>query len=158
MPAGKAEKLHGLLGMSPVARVLVVDDDPPIRALVAKILERAGLAVETAADGEEAIERLRTADYDAVVVDLMMPRVDGEGVINFVKTLPGMHPAVIVASAGEPQVLHSLDSSVVHSIVRKPFEIDMLGDLVSAAARSIRQRKDEGRSDSNLLAFRPGVC
>jgi DNA-binding response OmpR family regulator len=147
-----------VLGMSPVPRVLVVDDEPPIRALVAKILERAGLAVDIAADGEEAISKLRTGVYDAVVVDLMMPKIDGEGVIDFVRTMSGLRPAVIVASAGEPQVLHRLDSAVVHSIVRKPFEIDMLGDLVTAAARSIRQRREENQSDSNVITFRSNVC
>ena len=150
--------MHTVLGMNPVPKVLVVDDDPPIRALVAKILERANLAVETAADGEEAISKLRTGTYDAVVVDLMMPKVDGEGVITFVGNMAGVKPAVIVASAGEPQTLHRLNSSVVHSIVRKPFEIDMLGDLVAAAARSIRQRRDEAQADSNVVSFRSSVC
>ena len=144
--------------MNPVPRVLVVDDDPPIRALVAKILNRANLAVETAADGEEAISKLRTGTYDAVVLDLMMPKIDGAGVIDFIGTLAGLKPAVIVASAGEPSVLHRLSSSVVHSIVRKPFEIDVLGDLVSAAARSIRQRRDQEDSGGNVLSFRSNVC
>lgn len=119
------------------ANVLVVDDEPAIRALVAKIIERAGLNVDTASDGAEAIAKLDQNDYAVVVVDLMMPRVDGFGVIEHVRRREGRKPAVIVATAVDPVLLRKLDASTVHSIVRKPFEIDMIGDLVAAAAQSI---------------------
>ncbi len=143
--------------MTSAGKVLVVDDEVPIRALVAKVIERAGLLVETAKDGVEAIEKLKGGDYDVVVVDLMMPNVDGQGVIEFVKQLPGSRPAVIVASAGDPYALHKLDGSVVHSILRKPFEIDVLGDLIVAAARSIRQQKQQERERTpSVVPFRSG--
>jgi CheY-like chemotaxis protein len=57
-------------------RVLVVDDEPAIRALVAKIVDRAGLPVDTAGDGSEAIARMEATSYSVVVVDLMMPIID----------------------------------------------------------------------------------
>src|SRR5687767_11953653 len=113
-------------------RVLVVDDEPAIRALVAKIVERAGLPVDSARDGAEAIEMLEARPYAVVVVDLMMPNVDGYGLIDYLKHRKGGRPAVIVVSAGEPGALRQLDGSMVHSIVRKPFDIDVLGDLIAA--------------------------
>lgn len=116
-------------------RVLVVDDEPAIRALVAKIVDRAGLPVDTASDGSEAIARMEATSYSVVVVDLMMPIIDGFGVVEYVRKMKGPRPAVIVASASDSAVLRQLDGSVVHSIVRKPFEIDVLGDLIAAAAR-----------------------
>ena len=115
--------------------MLVVDDEPAIRALVAKIVDRAGLPVDTAGDGSEAIARMETTSYSVVVVDLMMPIIDGFGVVEHVRKMEGPRPAVIVASASDSAVLRQLDGSVVHSIVRKPFEIDVLGDLIAAAAR-----------------------
>lgn len=123
--------------LMPSARILVVDDEPAIRGLVAKIIERAGLEVDTARDGAEAIEMIDRTDYAVIVVDLMMPRVDGFGVIAHVRRREGSKPAVIVATAADPVVLRRLDGTTVHSIIRKPFEIDMLGDLVAAAAGSI---------------------
>lgn len=120
-------------------RVLVVDDEPAIRALVAKIVGRAGLAVDTACDGSEAIAKMQETNYSVVVVDLMMPIVDGFGVVEYVKTIPPPRPAVIVASASDSAVLRQLDGTIVHSIVRKPFEIDVLGDLIIAAARTSRE-------------------
>ncbi len=129
-------------------QVLVVDDEPAIRALVAKIVERTGLSVETAADGEDAIAKLRQRDYVVMVLDMMMPRVDGLGVVEFLRQRPGHRPAVIMISAGDPVELRKLDPSIVHSIVRKPFDINVLADLVEAAVASLgstEQRDESGR-------------
>ena len=127
--------------MGEEARVLVVDDEPAIRGLVAKIVERAGLIADTAADGEEAIAMIDRHTYDVIVVDLMMPRVDGYAVIEHVRGVPSPRPALIVASAADPPQLRKLDGSIVHSIVRKPFEIDVVGDLVAAAAEMVRRAR-----------------
>jgi CheY-like chemotaxis protein len=117
-------------------RVLVVDDEPAIRALVAKIVGRAGLQVDTACDGSDAIARMQETTYSVLVVDLMMPIVDGFGVVDYVRKMPPPRPSVIVASASDSAVLRQLDPTIVHSIIRKPFEIDVLGDLIVAAART----------------------
>ena len=132
-------------------RVLVVDDEPAIRALVTKIVERAGLPVDSARDGAEAIEKLEVSEYAVLVVDLMMPNVDGYGLIEHLRTQPGRHPAIIVISAGDSASLRRLDGSMVHSILRKPFDIDVLGDLITAAARSMEERSQ--RSEGHVLPF-----
>jgi two-component system capsular synthesis sensor histidine kinase RcsC len=139
--------------MGPQGRVLVIDDEPTIRALVAKIVERAGLPVDSARDGAEAIELIEAHDYSVVVVDLMMPNVDGYEVIDFLKRRNNRHPAVIVVSAGESGALRQLDASMVHSIVRKPFDIDVLGDLISAAARS-KSGAERSAEGGDVLQFR----
>ena len=144
--------------MDSTQRVLVVDDEPAIRALVAKIVERAGLTVDTAADGAEAIEKLDAGSYSVIVLYLMMPNVDGYALIEYLKNRGGQKPAIIVVSAGESAALRQLDGSVVHSIVRKPFDIDVLGDLVTAAARAREKQADES-SEGDLLQFPRGqVC
>jgi len=137
-------------------RVLVVDDEAAIRALVAKILERAGYPVDTARDGAEAIERLSERRYAVVVLDLMMPNVDGYGLIAHLKESGGPRPAIIVVSAGDSAAFRQLDGAVVHSILRKPFDIDVLGDLVGAAAQSIEEEEERQahlKSDS-VVPFR----
>ena len=128
-------------------RVLVVDDEPAIRALVAKIVERAGLAVDTAADGSIAIEKLAQNSYAAVVLDLMMPIVDGYGLIEHLKLRGGPRPAIIVISAGDSASLRQLDGAMVHSIIRKPFDIDVLGDLVVAAATTTMESAEQREGD-----------
>lgn len=132
-------------------RVLVVDDEPAIRALVAKIVERAGHPVDSARDGADAIDKLEIQQYAVVVLDLMMPNVDGYALIEYLKKRGGARPAIIVVSAGDSAALRQLDGSVVHSIVRKPFDIDVLGDLIAAAAAA-SPVTDEKRDDDDLEA------
>src|SRR5215212_8746059 len=100
--------------MGPEGRVLVVDDEPAIRALVAKIVERAGFPVDSARDGADAIEKLESREYAVVVVDLMMPVVDGFGLIDYLKHRSNERPAVIVVSAGDPGSFRQLDGDMVH--------------------------------------------
>jgi DNA-binding response OmpR family regulator len=138
--------------MGPHSRVLVVDDEPAIRALVAKIVARAGHPVDTARDGAEAIEKIGVTDYSVIVLDLMMPNVDGYGLLRHLKSRGGVKPAVIVISAGDSAALRQLDASMVHSILRKPFDIDVLGDLITAAAEAAEE--NNARADSgDVLPF-----
>lgn len=133
--------------MGPQSRVLVVDDEPAIRALVAKIVERAGHPVDTARDGADAIAMMDQTDYAVIVLDLMMPNIDGYGLIEHLKAREGAKPAVIVISAGDSGALRQLDGAMVHSILRKPFDIDVLGDLITAAVRAAEESSETGSGD-----------
>jgi CheY-like chemotaxis protein len=138
--------------MGPASRVLVVDDEPAIRALVAKIVQRAGHPVDTARDGAEAIAKLETTDYAVIVLDLMMPNIDGYGLIQHLKQRPGgKKPAVIVVSAGDSAALRKLDGAMVHSILRKPFDIDVLGDLITAATQAAEEAAER---EADIIPFR----
>src|SRR5947209_15711782 len=95
-------------------RVLVVDDEPAIRALVAKIVERAGFAVDTAADGAEAIDRLAERNYAVIVLDLMMPAISGYEFVDFLQQRGGKRPTVIViTAAAEASLTRQLDPTIV---------------------------------------------
>lgn len=125
----------------------MVDDEPAIRALVTKIVERAGHPVDSAGDGAEAIAKLDGHPYGVVVLDLMMPNVDGYALIDHLKAREGHRPAIIVISAGDSAALRRLDGSMVHSILRKPFDIDVLGDLITAAAQSMGKTTEQREGD-----------
>ena len=141
--------------MGSAQRVLVVDDEPAIRALVAKIIDRAGLSVDTAANGQEAIEKLDHHSYAVLVVDLMMPQVDGYAVIDHLRDRGAQKPAIIVITAGDAAAIRRLDGAMVHSVVRKPFDIEVLSDLVMAAAKSVDERgSDEGDATGGIVPFR----
>lgn len=137
--------------------VLVVDDEPAIRALVAKIVERAGYRADLARDGADAIEKLERHRYSVLIVDLMMPIMDGYGVVEWVKHHADPKPAIIVVSAGDSAALRRLDGSVVHSVIRKPFDVDVLSDLISAAAKI--SSGDEQQQGAEVIPFRrENVC
>ncbi|HKO54630.1 MAG TPA: response regulator [Thermoanaerobaculia bacterium] len=113
------------------ARILLADDDPSIRQLVCTIVRRERLEVDCVADGAEAIEHLREHDYAVVLLDLMMPRVDGFGVIDWMKKHPArVKPVVLVITAYADQKFKQVDANMVAGVLRKPFEIAELGNLV----------------------------
>ena len=116
-------------------RILVVDDDDAIRVLLLTILRRRGLVADAAADGGEALERLQHSRYSVMLLDLMMPRESGWDVLGEIARWPlNRRPMIIVLTAGpEPR---TLDPTLVAGTVRKPFDIDMLIDTVTACVRS----------------------
>ncbi len=111
-------------------RVLVADDDHSIRQLVSTIVKREGLFVDAVADGAEAIEALKRHDYLVILLDLMMPRLDGFGVIAWLKeNPPAVKPIVLVITAYADQSFKEVDPNLVSGILRKPFEVADLGNL-----------------------------
>ncbi len=115
-------------------RLLIVDDDKPIRHLLGRLAHRAGFDAETAKDGRDAIEKLRATVYDIVVIDLMMPRVSGFELIEHVNTLHP-RPTVIVATAMMNGDIRRIDDSMIRRVIRKPFEIDtVMKALIETAA------------------------
>jgi DNA-binding response OmpR family regulator len=111
--------------------VLVVEDDPAIRRLVSMVLLRQGYRVDVAADGLEAVLKLGVCEYDVIVLDLMMPNLDG---FTFLSTLAANDPErlrkVIVTSAASPAVIRErMEGSPFH-LLPKPFDITELIDRV----------------------------
>ena len=118
-------------------RALVVDDDDPIRTMLTKIVERQNLEVDSARDGEEAIQRIDDDGYCIILLDLMMPRVDGFGVL---KHMHEHHPEklarTIVASAiPESEIRRRFDYPVFR-IHTKPFDVQrLIADVQTCATR-----------------------
>lgn len=118
---------------STARRVLVVEDDSMLRQLELSILEQAGYAVEEADDGDVAIERLRSRRPDLVLLDIRMPRVDGWGVLEYVRTMEGPPPVVLVSGMHEVLPPGHLNPYVT-GYVCKPFDI---GHLLKTCAGAI---------------------
>ncbi len=84
-------------------RILVVDDDQDITVAVRMVLEAAGYSVETAPDGEQGLECIRREAPDLIILDMMMPRMDGYAVVRALKEKPrwATIPIVIFSAVGE---------------------------------------------------------
>ena len=109
-----------------MSRVLIVDDNDSIRRLVRKILERVAFHSDEAHDGVEAIERLKQNKYDAIVLDLMMPRANGFAVLEFLTTQQPEALAVTIVLTADSTRWDDPSLSGVAGVVRKPFAIDEL--------------------------------
>jgi CheY-like chemotaxis protein len=127
----------------PQKRVLVVDDDATIRELLASVLEKQSLTVDLAADGQEALDLLRENTYSVVLLDLLMPVVDGFTVLDRLSDGDKPLPVVLVVTGADRRALAQLDAQRIHGIVRKPFDADELASLVVACAE-IRSRVNLG--------------
>ena len=112
-------------------RVLVVDDDPAIRQIIAVLLQRDGVDVDIAEDGERANAMLAKTEYAAVLLDLVMPRLDGHGVIEFMKAR-GLTTPIVVISAVTDEHAFELDPQLVRVAMQKPIEPRELRTVVKA--------------------------
>jgi len=107
----------------PRYRALVVEDDPAIRRLVQKLLSRLHIDIDLASNGRTAIEKLSSDHYSVIVLDLMVPEVNGFEVVDFVKSRHIGTPVAVVSAVSQ-QALTRLDLDVVKLVISKPFDVD----------------------------------
>jgi two-component system nitrogen regulation response regulator GlnG len=111
-------------------QVIVVDDDPGLRTLFIAILARKGFTVDVAPDGRAAYDQISRNAYSVIVLDLMMPDVNGfELLERLARECPSLLPRVIVMTGASRRVVQTLDTTSIWGMMRKPFDID---DLVNA--------------------------
>jgi len=123
-------------------RVLVADDDQSIRQLLCTIVKREQLVVDCVGDGLQAIEMLKQHDYSLILLDLMMPRLDGFGVIDYLCDHPPLQkPIVLVITAYADQKFKDVDPDVVAGVLRKPFEVAELGGLIQSCVEGFEAAK-----------------
>jgi CheY-like chemotaxis protein len=125
-------------------RVLVVDDDPMVRDLLVFVLRRHSLAVDQASNGREALSLIKANPYAVIVLDLLMPVLDGFGVLDALggPEMPSPPVVLVLTGADRGDITH-LDAQRVHGIVRKPFDPEELASIVVACAE-IRGRNAFG--------------
>jgi len=104
-------------------RALIVEDDPAIRRLVEKLLGRHHILIDTALDGREAVDKLQSGSYSVLVLDLMVPELNGFEVIEFVKQRNLKLPVAVVSAVSQ-QALTRLDLDIVKLVISKPFDVD----------------------------------
>ncbi|HEY1295925.1 MAG TPA: response regulator [Chloroflexota bacterium] len=123
------------------SRVLVVDDEPLIRELVADALREVGFEIQSAANGVEAFELLRGWLPHVIVLDLMMPQLDGIGFCKRLRLTPPFAriPVLVVTAAYAPH--ETVERMGASAILTKPFELDhlveMVGQLAGAPATTV---------------------
>jgi two-component system response regulator MtrA len=116
------------------ATILLVEDDPSIREITALGLQASGFTVVTAADGMEALERWRADQPDLVLLDVMLPRLDGLEVCRAIRRESTLPVVMLTARADTIDVVVGLESGA-DDYVRKPFEMPELVARVRAALR-----------------------
>ena len=118
---------------------LVVDDDPGLQGLFLTLLGRDGFAVDCAPDGRVAFEYLKRTTYSVILLDLMMPDVNGfELLQRLERESPNLLSRVIIMTGVSQRMIESLDTSRLWGLIRKPFDIDDLLRSARACAAGTR--------------------
>jgi len=107
-------------------RVLLLDDDPSMQRLISTLLKRDGYRVDVYLTGRDALRSIEVNDYDALLLDLMMPHEGGMTVIRELREKkPQMLDRTLVISASSQSVIGTVANEVA-GVVRKPFEAEEL--------------------------------
>ena len=126
--------------MSPVPgrRALIADDDPVARYLIANILSANGFAFDEASNGADAVKCLKQNEYSIIFLDLLMPRIDGWGVLDFMRSKKAdKMPDLFVITGVQNQSISTADRDVVTGVIYKPLNPDEVGKAVKQAAASL---------------------
>jgi len=114
-------------------KILIVEDDRGIRDLLIALLRREGYVVDSVTDGEEAITAIGSSQYDAILLDLMLPHADGYDVIDHVVTKGPRIPIVVATAAAKSIKRERIDPQVVVTIIRKPFDLSDVREAMFSA-------------------------
>lgn len=110
---------------------LVVDDDPGLQGLFSTLLGRDGFSVDCAPDGRQAFEYLKRGSYSVILLDLMMPDVNGFELLDRLeRDSPSLLRRVIVMTGASQRMIEDFDRKRVWGFIRKPFDIN---DLMKSA-------------------------
>jgi len=112
-------------------RALLVEDDAGIRRLVERLLERRGIDVDSATDGETALAKLGSSHYKILILDLMVPKVNGFQIIDYIREHKLDLPVAVVSAVSQ-QALTRLDLDIVKVVIPKPFDVDEFTKAVLA--------------------------
>lgn len=134
------------------ARVLVVDDEPMVREVLARYLAKEGFAVETAEDGEAALVAFEQAKPDLVLLDLMLPRIDGIEVFRRMRASTSTAVIMLTAKGEETDRVVGLELGA-DDYVTKPFSPREVIARVRAVLRRTGTNGSERPAETGVLAY-----
>ena len=131
-------------------RVLVVDDEARIRSIIKKYAEFEGHQVIEAADGMEAVHLCRTQEFDIVVMDIMMPELDGFSACREIRKISGV-PIIMLSARGEEYDRINGFEVGIDDYVVKPFSPKELMLRIEAVMKRVRRGYSEGVKKENVI-------
>ena len=134
-----------------MSRILIVDDEEKIRALIREYAEFSGYEVSEAGDGMTAVGLARINDYDLIIMDIMMPKLDGFSAVKEIKKIKDV-PVIMLSARGEEyDKLHGFDLGI-DDYVTKPFSAKELMARINAVLS--RRNSVQEKSAPQVLRFR----
>lgn len=129
-------------------KILVVEDDFDIQELLHSFLQEAGYEVEVANDGVEAIDIFSNCQFDLILLDIMLPKIDGFTLCELIRKQSQIPIIMLTALNGEKEQIKGLDLQV-DDYITKPFSMPVLIRKIAAVLRRSNQGKDEENQTIN---------
>ena len=124
-------------------RILIVEDERTLNSVISRQFKRLCYSVDSCFDGEDAVSFIGAADYDAVILDVMLPKIDGFEVLKKVRGEKNTVPVLMLTAKGElDDKVYGLDCGANDYLV-KPFEFRELEARVRAMMRNVRRSPNE---------------
>lgn len=123
--------------------ILIVEDDMDIQELLWEFLREAGYDVTSASDGIEAMDLFAKNKYDLILLDIMLPKIDGFGVCELIRKQSQVPIIMLTALGGEEEQIRGLDLQV-DDYITKPFSVPILIRKIAAVLRRSNQMQKDG--------------
>ena len=123
--------------------ILIVEDDMDIQELLREFLKEADYGVTAASDGIEAMDLFAKNEYDLILLDIMLPKIDGFGVCELIRKQSQVPIIMLTALGGEEEQIRGLDLQV-DDYITKPFSVPILIRKIAAVLRRSGQAQSEG--------------
>jgi DNA-binding response OmpR family regulator len=123
-------------------RILVVDDEPMVRDTLGQVLVDEGYVVDTAVDGEDALDRVQAARPDAILLDLMMPGMNGRQFLQALRNEPAYAQVPVLIMTAVHGLEVNLATIGASEVVEKPFQVE---DLLNKVALAVYRSRDADR-------------
>ena len=133
-----------------MTKILVVDDEEPVRELLCEILEDEGVEVTLAANGAEALARFEPGKFDAVLTDLGMPGMNGWELLRHIGERDRHVPLAVITGWGELVSTHEEKAARVEWVLTKPFSLSQICEIAQEITR--RKLEQEGGQHITLVA------
>lgn len=125
-------------------KLLIVEDEPDIQELLEAYLHDAGYETTIAGDGVEALAKFQKDKFDLILLDLMLPKIDGFGVCEFIRRESNVPILMLTAIDGEQEQLRGFQMEI-DDYVTKPFSMPILLQKIRAILRRTSAEKEENR-------------
>ena len=146
--------------------ILIVDDEEPIRQVLTEVLSGHGYVVRAASDGEEALRELAAHDYDAVVTDVRMPRMDGLSLVRSVQQIAPDATVIVMSAYGSHDLALEAMKAGAYDYLGKPFRPDEVllvlrkaeeRERLRAENRRLRREIEASRGHAGIIAESPSM-
>lgn len=131
-------------------RILIMEDEIAIRTILSELLTEAGYSVETAGDGMEGFIKFRKQSFSLVLLDIMMPKIDGYTVCEMIRQESNI-PIIMVTALDEEQAQVRAFELKADDYITKPFSLRLVLMRVEAVLRRVKEREEHRRTD--ILAY-----